>query len=154
MQCIAVLLLLCVFSLFFAFLKHKWHVAILLLALTVFFARVISAGIVRFFIFLLRCFSFWSSNEHKLGDLSLVWNILPVFVFFLAGLLCFFLFYSFFAFVIRYKHRRLGPCRHFHTLFACPPMPNLSTARIPTIRVHPYTSGIACVTVASDQVCF
>jgi hypothetical protein len=127
---------------------------LLCLVLALFSARVGSARLARFFRFLFYCFWLLASGWQYLGGAYFGYTIIAVFARFVAGFLLFFLVCCFLAVVTRGKYRRPGPCGHSHAFFACPPIPDWSTAPIPTIHGHPCAFGLVCVFVPSAHVDF
>ena len=79
---------------------------------------------------------------------------LPLFAFFLVGLLFFFLLCVSLLFVTRAKYRRPGPYGHSNAFLACPPTLHWPTTPMLTIHGHLCTSDLVCVPVASVHVCF
>ena len=126
----------------------------LLLVLTVFVARVVSAGFVRFCLFLLCSFCLLTCNKYSPSGESFGCAFLSLFVFFLLVSCSSFWVCCFLAVAIRDKYRRPGPCGHSNAFFSCPPIVHGPAAPIPVIHGQPRFSGLVCVFVALAHVYF
>lgn len=103
-------------------LKHNNMLVFLPLVLLVLQGRVILAGSVCFCFFLLCYFCLFAKGMQYFGGVCLVALNLPLFAFFQAGLLFFFLSCVFLLFATRGKYRRPGPCGHPNAFFTCLPI--------------------------------
>jgi len=142
------------FTCFFCFFERFLKVAVFVVRVGRFVARVVSGCFLRSFCFLLCLFCIWTSYEYYLGGVSFGVHILALFRFSLADLLWFFLVCCFLADTIRGKYRRAGPCGHSNVFFACRPIVYEPTASIRTIHGYPRASDLVCEVVGSVNVCF